>query len=189
MTVDEFWDFCQQDENRDLNCELLRGEIVHLKRNTHLQGFVCGKLAYHLGTYQARGITGYTVGGGAGLILSREPATVVGPHVAYYPPVSSYKDIPDRWSDKLPLLAMEVAASTDDLRRLESKIPQYLEAGVPCVWVLNPEENSVIVYRSGLRPDHLKGFEELTGGDELPGFSCPVAHIYMLPSELSAVGA
>jgi Uma2 family endonuclease len=189
MTVDEFWDFCQREENQDLNCELIRGEIVHVKRNTHLQAFVCGKLSYHIGLYERRSRTGYTVGGSSGLVLAREPATVVGPHVAYFRPLGRWEKFPDYWSVDLPLLVIEVAASTDDLRRLDSKIPLYLEAGVPLVWVLNPEDKSVIVHRPGHSPDELKGFEVLTGGDELPGFACAVAHLYMLPYELHAVGA
>lgn len=78
-----------------------------------------------------------------------------------------------------PNLAVEVVSPNDTYAEVESKLSDYFEAGVPLVWVVNPDSRSVKVYTNGNEiPVVLKEGDQLTGGEVLPGFTTPVASIF-----------
>ena len=59
------------------------------------------------------------------------------------------------------------------------KVLEYLRSGTSEVWVVDPEERSVEVYRSDLqRPLRFEQDAELTRPEVLPGFSCCVADFF-----------
>jgi Uma2 family endonuclease len=45
------------------------------------------------------------------------------------------------------------------------------------------EERTVAVFRPNMTPDVFKENQELTGGEELPGFICRVADFFRLPGD------
>ena len=53
-----------------------------------------------------------------------------------------------------------------------------LERGVRLIWVIDPEDRSVTVYRKGAPDEYLTENDTLTGGDVLPGFSVRVAELF-----------
>lgn len=58
------------------------------------------------------------------------------------------------------------------------KIREYFDSGVRLVWVVHPEERTVTVYTKPGDGTVLWEDATLTGGDVLPGFSCPVAEFF-----------
>jgi len=64
---------------------------------------------------------------------------------------------------------------------VEAKVEEYLAAGVPLVWLVNPDNRSVRVFRAGQPVVQLRVSDELTGDDILPGFHCPVAELFPPP--------
>ena len=79
-----------------------------------------------------------------------------------------------------PDLVVEVVSPNDLAVNLHAKIIDFLNAGVPLVWVANPETCDVFVYRSDGTAAILKSGDELDGGDVLPGFRCPVADLFKI---------
>ena len=77
-----------------------------------------------------------------------------------------------------PDLAIEVVSPTDVQYRIIRKALAYLEAGTRFVWVLEPVSKTVTVYRSERDIETLTRDDTLTGEDVVPGFSCPVAHLF-----------
>lgn len=57
---------------------------------------------------------------------------------------------------------------------VDTKISEYLGAGVLLVWVVNPETRTMVVYHSDGSARRLREDEELDGGTVLPGFRCRV---------------
>jgi Uma2 family endonuclease len=53
-----------------------------------------------------------------------------------------------------------------------------LKAGIPLVWVVDPEARDVTVHRQGKEPQVLESTQELTGEDVLPDFRCQVADLF-----------
>jgi Uma2 family endonuclease len=74
----------------------------------------------------------------------------------------------------VPDLAVEVVSPNDTYYEVERKVQEYLRAGVPLVWVVNPPTRMVRVHRPGGRLTDLDEHQELTGEEVIPGFRCRV---------------
>ena len=77
-----------------------------------------------------------------------------------------------------PDLAIEVVSPSDVQSRIAEKALAYLEAGTRLVWVLEPVSKTLTVYRSERDIEILTREDTLTGEDVVPGFTCPVAHLF-----------
>ena len=99
MSVDEFWDFCQLPENQGQSYELIRGKVVPVCRPTHPHGFACGNIARFVGNYSFETSDGYVTTNDSGVVLFEDPATVVGPDVAFYRGVRTREDVPKKWGE------------------------------------------------------------------------------------------
>lgn len=77
-----------------------------------------------------------------------------------------------------PDLAIEVVSPGDIYYEIESKVEEYLEAGIKQVWIVSPHSRSVVIHHGDGSKRHLMSDDDLTGGDLLPGFSCRVAELF-----------
>jgi Uma2 family endonuclease len=77
-----------------------------------------------------------------------------------------------------PDLAVEVLSPSDSPRQLGDKIGEYLEYGVPLVWLVDPEAKTVTVFRSLTNIRSLKSGDTITADPVLPGFSCNIARFF-----------
>jgi Uma2 family endonuclease len=77
-----------------------------------------------------------------------------------------------------PDLAVEVVSPNDLAYEVESKVVEYLDAGVLLVWVIDPEARTIRIHRHDGSTSWLREDGELTGEDVLPGFRCRVAAIF-----------
>ncbi len=76
------------------------------------------------------------------------------------------------WTEK------ELMALPDDGCNLHAKIVEYFENDTQLVWVINPDEQTVLVHHSP-RPDKLlAGNSHLTGEGVLKGFTLPVSELF-----------
>jgi Uma2 family endonuclease len=57
---------------------------------------------------------------------------------------------------KPPLLCIEILSPEDRLSRINARIKEYLDFGVPAVWLVDPEEKKIWIYRQ-------TGMEEASG--------------------------
>src|SRR6266702_4332366 len=55
---------------------------------------------------------------------------------------------PDSFGEFIPDLAVEVLYPYDSLKEVGRKIGEFLECGVPLVWLVDPAHQTVTVYRS-----------------------------------------
>jgi len=81
----------------------------------------------------------------------------------------------------VPPLVIEVLSATDPYTVVLHKINQYLAAGVQVIWLIDPFDRVVKVYRVGQDADHPKVLKEtavLTAEDLLPGFSLSLADLF-----------
>jgi Uma2 family endonuclease len=77
-----------------------------------------------------------------------------------------------------PDLAVEVVSPNDLYNEVDVKVSEYLDVGVPLVWVVNPEARTACVYRPDGSARRLRASEEIDGGDVLPGFRCRIAEFF-----------
>ena len=180
MTADEFFDFVNAIENRNRYFELVRGEVIEVSRPTRIHGRVCANTTFRLEMHVQKRKKGYIVCNDSGVILEYDPDTVRGPDVAYYEDVERFEDLPEKWGDTVPRLAVEVLSPNDTARYITEKINDFLNNGVEVVWVIEPDAKKVTVYsKTGITS--LTEKDTLTGGDVLPGFKCKVADLFVLP--------
>lgn len=81
-----------------------------------------------------------------------------------------------------PDLAVEVISPNDLTYEVSRKVDGYLAAGVRLVWVLDPSNRSVAIYRQSGAYSLLSSTEELTGEDVIPGFRCQLSELFALPA-------
>ncbi|MBY0513480.1 MAG: Uma2 family endonuclease [Gemmataceae bacterium] len=183
MTLDEYWEFVNRPENADRFFELRRGEVVEMSRPKTPHGIVASLIATELNLYARQVRKGYVTSNDAGVVLSERPGTVVGPDVAYFSDASTFDEIAPKWAETPPVLAVEVLSPNDKMSEMNEKIEDYLRAGVRLVWLVDYERRKVTVYRPDRTLAVLNDTDELTGGDELPGFSVRVADFFRLPGD------
>ena len=80
--------------------------------------------------------------------------------------------------DGIPRLAVEILSPSDKQDEVEEKIDDYLAAGVPQVWEVNPRRRTVTVYRPNRGPVLFNESQELLADPELPGFRVPVLSLF-----------
>jgi Uma2 family endonuclease len=85
--------------------------------------------------------------------------------------------LPKGWSRIPPDLAVEIVSPNDTTYELDEKLEDYKRAGVPLVWVINPNSRIAMVYRADGSVSHLNEDQVLSGDDVLPGFRCTVRDI------------
>jgi Uma2 family endonuclease len=188
MTAEEFWDFCHLPENENKFLELMRGEVVELPRPNKRHGVAATRIARYLDEYAERVLKeGYVTSNDTGVILEREPDTVVGPDVAFYLDAKTFDELHPKWGEEPPVLAVEVLSPNDRMSKVNAKIADYLKNGVRVVWLLDPEEKHVTVYRPARAFEIIPEVGELAGGDDLPGFACRVADLFRLPGDITPV--
>lgn len=85
------------------------------------------------------------------------------------------------WCSVAPDLAVEVISPNDLAYAVDQKVEDWLAAGVPMVWVVNPETRMVRVHSIDGTVTVARDGDMLSAGSVLPGFTCPVAEFFRLP--------
>jgi Uma2 family endonuclease len=75
-------------------------------------------------------------------------------------------------------LAVEVKSPSNSNPEMAAKAVMWLSYGSQQVWVEDPEQTTVTIYRSGVTPVTLSDDDILDGGDLLPGFTTPVWRLF-----------
>ena len=158
--------------------ELIRGSITERPR---LRNRRCAAISAALNLM----VCGWADRAGAGTTFSLPridfPAlrTSLVPAVAYFDRASMDRQPEDDvFLTGPPTLAVEIMSPSDRFERLWAKVDDYLAAGTPWVWVIDPHFRTVLV----LRPDHppalSTGEAELKCEPEMPGFATPAGRIF-----------
>ena len=159
--------------------DLIRRELFRMSP----AGFEHGQHELYLGRrigefVDERGL-GAVVGAETGFVLEHNPDTVLAPDVAFVradrlPP----KDERQGFLALPPDLVVEVASPLQSRPSVERKVAEYLDAGVPLVWVLWPKQQAVSVHRLGREMLLLGMGDVLDGEDVLPGFRLPLVDLF-----------
>ena len=70
-----------------------------------------------------------------------------------------------------PDFVIELRSPSDTLKPLQEKMQEYLQSGLSLGWLINPQDNTVEIYRSQKSVERLTLPVSLSGEDVLPGFN------------------
>lgn len=77
-----------------------------------------------------------------------------------------------------PDLAVEIVSPNDVWQKLNQKMAELFANGTRLAWVINPGDQTVLVYHSS-QPDRILKAGDLLDGEQIvPGFSMPVADLF-----------
>ena len=168
MTVEEFL------ENDVPGYEYAKGELIPMPPATRRHGKISAKVIWHLFSHVYEN--------GLGELYTAETIFQVGdrmmkPDVAFVSTARLDVD-EDKTFPIPPDLAIEVISPSDVHSRVTRKALDYLNAGTPLVWVLDPVSKTVTVYRSENDIETLTREATLTGEEVVPGFACRVENLF-----------
>jgi len=159
--------------------ELVHGLMISEPLAGGRHGMVAAAVAEELRRFSRRHRLGVTLTCDVGFILHRSPDTVRGPDVAFVRQ-ARYEalDDPSQAIPGPPDLAVEVLSPHDRPAAVHAKVADYLAAGTPVVWIVDPSQERVTVYRSLFEPSVFAADDELTAEDVLPGFRVRVGAFF-----------
>jgi Uma2 family endonuclease len=182
MTAEEFFEWANRPENADSLFELDAGKVVERPSPSELHGLLCWIVGHILGGYVVpRG--GYLLTNDTGLIVRRRPDTVRGPDVMLFLERRAVGEMSRGHCDRTPTVVVEVLSPSDSFSKTQRRVDQYLARGVPLVWVVDPDERAIHVFRPNELRKRLDETDELTGNGVLPDFRCKVADLFTLPGQ------
>lgn len=158
--------------------ELVRGEVITVCRPGFRHGLRQGRAYSLLDQY------GRSTGRGravveSGIITEREPDTVRGPDVSFWSVDRLPLHLePEGYPLTFPDLCVEVLSPTNVMAKIREKMQEFFNAGVRMVWIVDPEDRTVAVYRSMDEGQVLHESATLTCEDVLPGFRCLVKEFF-----------
>jgi len=85
---------------------------------------------------------------------------------------------PDTFGELVPDLAVEVLSPADSTRQVLNKIGEFLECGVPLVWVADPGTRTVTAYQSLSNVQRFTAKDTISAEPVLPGFTCLVSRFF-----------
>jgi len=77
-----------------------------------------------------------------------------------------------------PDFLIEVRSETDRLRPLQDKMKMWIVNGAELVWLIDPQERAVTIYRPGQEPEHLVDPTSVQGDGPVAGFELVMARIW-----------
>lgn len=112
--------------------------------------------------------------------LHREAQWVFIPDVSvtFQDRLAGYSFSENRPVEVLPDFAIEVLSPDDRPGRVTQKIAHYMQAGVPLLWVVDPEERQITVWRPDAAPHNVETSETLTAAPVLPDFSADLGELF-----------
>lgn len=69
-----------------------------------------------------------------------------------------------------PDFVVELRSFSDSLKELQDKMQEYMDCGALLGWLINPQEQTTLIYRQGAVVAVLQSPLSLSGEDVLPGF-------------------
>lgn len=158
--------------------ELVRGRLVVREPPGTRHGAIAATLGYHLSDFVRRHELGIVFAQDTGFKIASDPDTVRAPDVAFVARARSDR-IPRRgYAELAPDLLAEILSPDDVPADVLAKVADWLGAGTKLVWLVDPRRAEVHVYRQDGTSLLLRDGDALDGEDVLPGFTCPLMHVF-----------
>ena len=159
--------------------EIINGKLIDMGNSGAKHGYVCSLLVMAL--------MNYILPKKLGIILDSSTAFKMksgnkrSPDISFFAKerLQGLEELPTGFLEGAPDLTIEVLSPGHPIEEIDDKLVEYFENGARLVWVINPNQHYVLVYRSAQEPDRLlKSIDSLDGEDIIPGFGFPLADLF-----------
>ena len=175
--TDAFEAFIAQPENLDRYFELINEEIVEKSMPTEEHALIAGLWIYFLNSYALEhgvGIAGpearFKVKGDKRNTRQPDVSMILDPDA----PITTKGA-----STRVPDVIVEVMSPDDNIDELREKAKYYIANSTRLVILTFPRQKIVEVYRPNAPTEMLTAEDTLEGYDVLPGFSLPIASLFI----------
>ena len=173
LTIDEYGQL-----ESDVPTELVRGRVITFPWCTPRHGEICAEVACLIGNFVEIHGLGHIVGN-SGVITQRNPDSLRGADVAFYSFAKLPKSpLPRGYLPVVPDLVFEVRSASVRWSQMIQKVAELLCAGVTAVCVLDPEPQTVHIFRADQPVQILNEDEDFTLPEILGDFRVPVRKFY-----------
>lgn len=159
-------------------CELVEGKIVMRSPSGWRHGKYERRFGNVLGNFADEHHLGEVMVGEVGIYIRQNPDTVRGADVIFISNERLAQVKSASFLDVAPELIVEVMSPDDRWSEVKQKIREYFSIGVKLVWVADPSDKTVSVYRSLTEVRLLAESDLLSGEEALPGFSVSVSTLF-----------
>ena len=160
--------------------DLVDGEFEERAIKGHAADAIVMRVGHHLMDWALDTNAGDIQGPTAGYQLFPDaPSKVRFPDVSFTRRDRLPAARPKGVSRLMPDLVVEVVSPNDNAAQLRREVRDFLAAGVPLIWVVNPDSRDVQVTRADGTGELLGEGDTLRGGDVLPGFERLVVDMFI----------
>ncbi|NJN85558.1 MAG: Uma2 family endonuclease [Leptolyngbyaceae cyanobacterium SL_7_1] len=164
-----------QSEHPDWRMELVNGEIIVMSPSGYESEEVASRVVIKMGSWVDERRLGRITGSSAGFVLPNSDTRA--PDVSFVL-AERLRRSPRSFAELAPDLMVEVKSPTDSARKLEGKILDFLALGTKVGILINPDNRTVRVYRTGEATVTLQDGEMLTIPELLPGWEVAVSDLW-----------
>jgi Uma2 family endonuclease len=158
-------------------CELIDGRIVYMTPTGDEHGTIEFNLGSELRSFVRQHNIGRVTGGEVGIYIRRRPDTVRGADIAFIS--SQRRSKPTKgFLDVAPELVVEIMSPDDRWQAMREKLADYFSIGVERVWVVEPQNRKVLIFRSVTDVVELSENDTLRGEGLLEGFAIAVGDLF-----------
>ncbi len=163
------------DEN---HYELIRGELMMMGPAGPRHGKFASRLDRAIGNHVEAHDLGEVYTAEPGFQLEADPLTIRAPDVAFVQRSRIPEGEPAGFWPLAPDLVVEIISPSETARDIHEKLDDYLRAGTCLIWLVYPDNNTVMEYRAPEQARVLTINENLEGEDVLPGFRYPLKQLF-----------
>lgn len=164
-----------QADHPDWRMELIKGEIVVMSPSGYESDEVAAEVIRVLGNWVRPRKLGRVAASSAGFRL---PNSDLRAPDASFVLAERLRRSPKSFAQLAPDLTVEVKSPTDSLEAIRTKIQEFLSLGTRVGILINPDNRTVEVHRSGQAIATLRDGDVLTIPDVLPGWEVQVIDLW-----------
>lgn len=159
-------------------CELIDGRIVAMTPTGAKHAMVEMNLTRYIGNFVANGKLGWVMCGEVGIYTRRSPDRIRAADIAFISKERLLEGPPRGFLEVAPELVVEIISPGDRWQDVRQKLEEYFSIGVQWVWIVEPEQRVVLVYRSSTQIDKFTSGDTVLGEGVLEGFNMPVDNLF-----------